>query len=359
MRIQLRNITKYYKHTAAVNCLNMEIKDGEFLVVLGSSGSGKTTTLNMIAGLETPTSGDIYFNDNLVNTVPPGKRDIALVFQNYALYPHMKIFDNIAFPLRIRKAKDLNENVENTARMLGINNLLQKYPKELSGGEKQRVALARALVRNPQVFLMDEPLSNLDARLRISARGELKKLQKQRNVTTVYVTHDQTEALTLGDRIAVMDKGHLQQIRTPYEIYNAPQNTFIAGFVGAPAMNFAEVRLITASSFALGETILESPVPPANTPQVILGIRPEKLQCVSPDFKNAIKSIVEHIEYLGHESVCHVRISPDILWSVKNTESTVSVGDLVGLAFSPDAVHWFDQSTGMRILDRSVNTRHT
>lgn len=349
MRIQLRNITKYYKHTAAVNCLNMEIQDGEFLVVLGSSGSGKTTTLNMIAGLETPTSGDIYFNDDIINAVPPGKRDIALVFQNYALYPHMKIFDNIAFPLRIRKAKDIKENVENTARMLGINNLLQKYPKELSGGEKQRVALARALVRNPQVFLMDEPLSNLDARLRISARGELKKLQKQRNVTTVYVTHDQTEALTLGDRIAVMDKGRLQQIGTPYEIYNTPQNTFIAGFVGAPAMNFAEVRLITASSFTLGETILESPVPPANTPQVILGIRPEKLQCVSPDFKNAIKSIVEHIEYLGHESVCHVRISPDILWSVKNTESTVSVGDLVGLAFSPDAVHWFDQSTGMRI----------
>ncbi|MCF6148666.1 MAG: ABC transporter ATP-binding protein [Candidatus Kuenenia sp.] len=349
MRIRLQDVTKLYKHTAAVNCLNLEIKDGEFLVVLGSSGSGKSTTLNMIAGLEIPTSGDIYFNDNIVNAVPPGKRDIALVFQNYALYPHMKIFDNIAFPLRIRKVKDIGENVENIAGMLGLSALLQKYPKELSGGEKQRVALARALVRNPQVFLMDEPLSNLDARLRISARGELKKLQKQRNITTVYVTHDQTEALTLGDRIVVMDKGCLQQTGTPYEIYNSPQNTFIASFIGSPPMNIAEVRLTSSGSFALGETVLEFPTPPVKTPHVILGIRPEKLHIVPPNTKNSIKCIVEHVEYLGHESVCHLRISQNILWAVKNSETTVSVGDLAGLTFSYDAIHWFDQSTGIRM----------
>lgn len=349
MRIRLQNITKYYKHTVAVNCLNLEIKDGEFLVVLGSSGSGKSTTLNMIAGLESPTSGDIYFNENIVNAVPPGKRDVALVFQNYALYPHMKIFDNIAFPLRIRKAKEIGENVENIAGMLGLSSLLQKYPKELSGGEKQRVALARALVRNPQVFLMDEPLSNLDARLRISARGELKKLQKQRNITTVYVTHDQTEALTLGDRIVVMDKGCLQQTGTPYEIYKSPQNTFIASFIGSPPMNIAEVRLTNSGSFTLGETILEFPLPPVKTPHVILGIRPERLQIVPPNSKNSVKSIVEHVEYLGHESVCHVRISQNILWAVKNTETTVSAGDFIGLTFSSDAIHWFDQLTGTRI----------
>ncbi len=210
MKIRLQDLTKQYRHTTAVNNLNLDINSGEFLVVLGSSGSGKSTTLNMLAGLEEPTSGCIFFNERMVNHVPPGKRDVALVFQNYALYPHMKVYDNIAFPLKIRKEKDINNKIIGTSEMLRINALLQKYPKELSGGEKQRVALARALVRNPQVFLMDEPLSNLDARLRLSARGELKKLQRDRNITTVYVTHDQTEALTLGDRIVIMDKGSLQ-----------------------------------------------------------------------------------------------------------------------------------------------------
>lgn len=239
MKIRLQDLTKQYRHTTAVNNLNLDINSGEFLVVLGSSGSGKSTTLNMLAGLEVPTSGCIFFNERMVNHIPPGKRDVALVFQNYALYPHMKVYGNIAFPLKIRKEKDIHQKVIKTAEMLELNTLLQKYPKELSGGEKQRVALARALVRNPQVFLMDEPLSNLDARLRLSARGELKKLQRERNITTVYVTHDQTEALTLGDRIAVMDKGTLQQTGTPNEIYQKPQNTFVAGFIGTPPMNMA------------------------------------------------------------------------------------------------------------------------
>jgi len=192
----------------------------------------------MLAGLEAPTSGYIFFNEHIVNQTPPGKRDIALVFQSYALYPHMKVYDNIAFPLKIRKEKNIHQKVIETAGMLGLSVLLQKYPKELSGGEKQRVALARALVRKPQVFLMDEPLSNLDAPLRLSARGELKRLQRKSNITTIYVTHDQTEALTLGDRIAIMDKGALQQIGTPDEIYQKPRNTFVAGFIGSPPMNF-------------------------------------------------------------------------------------------------------------------------
>ena len=249
MKIRLQDLTKQYRYTTAVNNLNLEINSGEFLVVLGSSGSGKSTTLNMLAGLEAPTSGYIFFNEHIVNQTPPGKRDIALVFQSYALYPHMKVYDNIAFPLKIRKEKDIHQKVIETANMLGLSALLQKYPKELSGGEKQRVALARALVRKPQVFLMDEPLSNLDAPLRLSARGELKRLQRKSNITTIYVTHDQIEALTLGDRIAVMDKGNLQQIGTPEEIYLRPGNVFVAGFMGTPPMNMIHIEPCGDRSF--------------------------------------------------------------------------------------------------------------
>lgn len=348
--IRLQDLTKQYRHTTAVNNLNLDINSGEFLVVLGSSGSGKSTTLNMLAGLEEPTSGCIFFDERMVNHVQPGKRDVALVFQNYALYPHMKVYDNIAFPLRIRKEKDIQQKVIKTSEMLRINALLQKYPKELSGGERQRVALARALVRNPQVFLMDEPLSNLDARLRLSARGELKKLQRERNITTVYVTHDQTEALTLGDRIVIMDKGTLQQIGTPNEIYQKPQNTFVAGFIGTPPMNMAQIKIYNLHSFNIGGVTVEFPVLLPNKKDLILGIRPEKLTIVPPNTPFAIPGKIEHIEYLGSESVCHVEITKNMTWYVKGYNAIgIKIGCQVGLQFSPEDTHWFDHVTGARI----------
>ncbi|MGQ3683667.1 MAG: ABC transporter ATP-binding protein [Candidatus Loosdrechtia sp.] len=349
MKIKLQNITKQYHHTTAVHGLNLEIHDGEFLVVLGPSGSGKSTTLNMLAGLEIPTSGKIFFNDIVVNTIPPGKRDIALVFQNYALYPHMKCYDNIAFPLKVRKDRDLHQKVIQSAKMLGLSALLNKYPKELSGGERQRVALARALVRNPQVFLMDEPLSNLDARLRLSARGELKKLQRERNITTVYVTHDQTEALTLGDRIVIMDKGSLQQAGTPVEIYQKPQNTFIAGFIGAPPMNLIQVKKESTYSFLTGDNSVELSVPVPNKSHLILGIRPEHLTVVPAEKDYIISCLVENIEYLGDESIAHIKISPTVMWYAKNITEGIKTGSKAGLLFSQQNIHWFDTITKVRM----------
>ena len=349
MKIRLQDLTKQYRHTTAVNNLNLEINSGEFLVVLGSSGSGKSTTLNMLAGLELPTSGYIFFDEHIVNHIPPGKRDVALVFQSYALYPHMTVYDNIAFPLKIRKEKDIHQKVIETANMLGLSALLQKYPKELSGGEKQRVALARALVRKPQAFLMDEPLSNLDAPLRLSARGELKRLQMKRNITTIYVTHDQTEALTLGDRIAIMDKGNLQQIDTPEEIYLRPGNVFVAGFIGTPPMNMIHIEPCGDRSFFSGETRFEFPTPLPVKTNCIFGIRPEKLTIAPANTPSAIPGIIEYIEYLGHESISHVKIAPNITWYVKGVAERIRAGDLVGLKFSCDDIHWFDPITQVRI----------
>ena len=349
MKIRLQDLTKQYRHTTAVNNLNLEINSGEFLVVLGSSGSGKSTTLNMLAGLEAPTSGYIFFNEHIVNQTPPGKRDIALVFQSYALYPHMKVYDNIAFPLKIRKEKDIHQKVIETANMLGLSALLQKYPKELSGGEKQRVALARALVRKPQVFLMDEPLSNLDAPLRLSARGELKRLQRKSNITTIYVTHDQTEALTLGDRIVVMDKGTLQQLGPPDEIYKKPHNTFVASFIGTPPMNMIHIEPCGDKSFFSGETRFEFPIPLPVKTNCIFGIRPEKLTIAPANTPSAIPGMIEYIEYLGHESISHVKIAPNITWYVKGVAERIRAGDLVGLKFSCDDIHWFDPITRARI----------
>ena len=233
--------------------------------------------------------------------------------------------------------------------MLGLSALLQKYPKELSGGEKQRVALARALVRKPQVFLMDEPLSNLDAPLRLSARGELKRLQRKSNITTIYVTHDQIEALTLGDRIAIMDKGALQQVGTPNEIYQKPHNTFVAGFIGTPPMNMAQISIRNTNSFVLGEMTVEfSASLPART-DIILGIRPEKLSIVPAHTPYTIPCMIEHREYLGHESLTHVKITPTITWYIKDIVEGVKTGDRMGLQLSPEDIHWFDPVTKTRI----------
>jgi multiple sugar transport system ATP-binding protein len=248
MNVSFQNVCKSFGANAVVDALNLEINDGEFVVLLGPSGCGKTTTLRMLAGLEEATSGDIFIGEERVNDLPPQRRDVAMVFQSYALYPHLSVAENIAYPLRVRKLPRAEQQAkaERAAAMLGLGKLLARRPRELSGGERQRVALARAIVREPRAYLMDEPLSNLDAKLRVQMRGELKRLQQELSTTTVYVTHDQTEAMTLAHRVAVMQNGRLQQFAAPLEIYHRPANRFVAEFVGSPAMNFIEGRVDTA-----------------------------------------------------------------------------------------------------------------
>src|SRR6187431_915536 len=251
MGIEFRNVTKHFGGASVVDDLSLEIRDGEFVVLLGPSGCGKTTTLRMLAGLETVSTGDIYIGDERINDVPTQHRDLAMVFQSYALYPHMTIAENIAYPLRVRKLdkQERAKRVNDVAAMLEIEPLLDRKPRQLSGGERQRVALARAIVREPRAYLMDEPLSNLDARLRVQMRGELKRLQHQLGTTTIYVTHDQAEAMTLASRVAVMKRGKLQQFDTPLNIYNQPANRFVAEFVGSPSMNFIDGRIANSATF--------------------------------------------------------------------------------------------------------------
>ena len=245
-QVALRNIVKMFDKTPAVQGIDLDIADREFIVLVGPSGCGKTTTLRMIAGLEEATSGEIYIGDQLVNDVPPKDRDIAMVFQNYALYPHMTVFENMSFGLRLKKfpKPEIKERVENAARILDITALLDRRPKQLSGGQRQRVAMGRAIVRNPKVFLFDEPLSNLDAKLRVQMRTEIKKVHQKVTTTTVYVTHDQVEAMTLADRVVVMNAGRIDQIGTPYEVYHHPKTRFVAGFIGSPTMNFLSCRVV-------------------------------------------------------------------------------------------------------------------
>lgn len=249
-RVSIQNVTKVFKDSAAVKDFSLDVADGEFLVLLGPSGCGKSTTLRMVAGLEKPTAGNIYIGDTLVNEVHPKDRDVAMVFQSYALYPHMTVHDNLAFPLKMRRYSktEIERTIGRAAEMLEISDLLNRRPKELSGGQRQRVALGRAIVRNPKVFLMDEPLSNLDAKLRVQTRVELKNLQKRIGTTTIYVTHDQAEAMTLADRVAIMKQGMIQQVAPPTEVYAHPANRFVAGFIGSPAMNFVEGMLTTHDS---------------------------------------------------------------------------------------------------------------
>src|SRR5438128_2394187 len=288
-QVALRNIVKTFDRTPAVQGIDLDIADREFVVLVGPSGCGKSTTLRMIAGLEEVTSGDIYIGDQLVNDVPPKDRDIAMVFQNYALYPHMTVFENMSFGFRLRtfRKAEIKERVENAARILDITDLLARQPKQLSGGQRQRVAMGRAIVRNPKVFLFDEPLSNLDAKLRVQMRTEIKKLHQTVRNTIVYVTHDQVEAMTLADRVVVMNQGRIEQVGPPQELYHNPNTRFVAGFIGSPAMNFLPCEVQgngagLALRLANGATL---PVPPARANryaackdrQMILGLRPEHL----------------------------------------------------------------------------------
>jgi multiple sugar transport system ATP-binding protein len=286
-QVALRNVVKHFDKTPAVQGIDLDIADRDFVVLVGPSGCGKTTTLRMIAGLEDTTAGEIFIGDQLVNDVPPKDRDIAMVFQNYALYPHMTVYENMSFGLRLRKftKAEIKERVQNAARILDITELLDRRPKQLSGGQRQRVAMGRAIVRNPKVFLFDEPLSNLDAKLRVQMRTEIKKVHQKVTTTTVYVTHDQIEAMTLADQVVIMNLGRIEQIGSPHEVYHNPKTRFVAGFIGSPAMNFLECRLVENSGdlAAVLTDKLSFPVPPARRAryapyagcELIFGLRPE------------------------------------------------------------------------------------
>lgn len=362
--VRLVNVVKRFGNVIAVDNVNIDVKDGEFLVLLGPSGCGKTTTLRIIAGLEEVTSGEVYIGDRLVNDVPPKDRDIAMVFQNYALYPHMNVFKNISFGLELRKVPKavIEKKVKEVSEMLGIDNLLNRKPKELSGGQRQRVALARAIVRDPKVYLMDEPLSNLDAKLRVQTRGELIKLHERLGVTTVYVTHDQVEAMTLGDRVVVINKGVVQQIGTPKEVFDHPANKFVAGFVGTPPMNFFNVRVeqegenivLRGSDFSLTvpkdfAAILKN----ANIQgrEVILGIRPKdifpKEELIESQKGNVqvLKAPIDFVEVMGSETFLHFRLNGSLSVARASANTSYKMGDTIELFVDVRNIHVFDKDT--------------
>jgi multiple sugar transport system ATP-binding protein len=335
--------------------VNLQIQDKEFMVFVGPSGCGKTTTLRMVAGLESITSGDILINDTVVNALPPMDRDIAMVFQNYALYPHMSVYDNMAFGLKMRKfdKAEIAKRVQEAADILDIGMLLKRKPRQLSGGQRQRVALGRAIVRHPQVFLFDEPLSNLDAKLRVQMRVELKKLHNRLGTTAIYVTHDQVEAMTLGDRVVVMKDGLVQQVGAPLELYNQPANRFVAGFIGSPAMNFVPVSLTenAGALWAVGPDFRIKP-PAAlaarlrghHGKDVALGIRPENLRVATGDDPSDLtfEAVVEVTEQLGSEILLDLKAGPaQMVASVEPTVVT-KVGDKLRLALNPNRLHFFD-----------------
>ncbi|KUO48904.1 MAG: hypothetical protein APF76_09655 [Desulfitibacter sp. BRH_c19] len=363
--VRLEQLTKSFGGPPVVSEITFTIEDGEFLVLVGPSGCGKSTTLRMIAGLEAPTSGEIYIGNKEVTSLEPKNRDIAMVFQNYALYPHKNIYDNIAFSLSLRKIKKnlIEDQVKEAAEMLGITEYLHRFPKQLSGGQRQRVALGRAIVRHPQVFLMDEPLSNLDAKLRVQMRADLIKLHQQLKTTTIYVTHDQIEAMTMGSRIAVLKDGLLQQLGTPDEIYMKPVNTFVAGFIGTPPMNFINGKLVKESEkmvFKGKEVSIEVTNKVANNfaqEEVTLGIRPECINLtdtVSPDEQDGIiTGVVEIVEYIGAEVIVHVITSGQdkIVMKVSGYGRIPCSGENIKVRASKEFIHIFDADSGTNAMN--------
>lgn len=348
--VTLKNVVKKYDTKTIINNISLEVKDKEFLVLVGSSGCGKSTILRMIAGLEDITSGEIYIDDKCVNNVHPKDRDIAFVFQSYALYPHMSVYENIAFPLKMRNFKkdEIDKKVKEAAEILNLSEYLDRKPKQLSGGQRQRVALGRAIVRNPKVFLMDEPLSNLDAKLRVQMRSEIKKLHEKLQTTFIYVTHDQTEALTMGDRIVVLDKGIIQQADKPEEIYYNPSNTFVGGFLGSPSMNFINVKindgLINFNDYSIALTETQKQII-KDRQQVVVGIRPEKMDVSNPNY--AFNAQVDISEMLGSEKIVYFSIN-DSKCSAK-IDAQKQFGKEIELNFNTNDFLFFDADSGMRI----------
>lgn len=361
--LSLKNVNKVYDNGfTAVKDFNLEIADKEFIIFVGPSGCGKSTTLRMIAGLEDISSGELWIGDKLVNDIEPKDRDIAMVFQNYALYPHMSVYDNMAFGLKLRKfPKDkIDKLVRDAAKSLDIEHLLDRKPKALSGGQRQRVAMGRAIVRHPKVFLMDEPLSNLDAKLRVQMRIEISKLHQRLETTIIYVTHDQTEALTLGTRIVVMKDGIIQQVDTPIDLYTKPNNLFVAGFIGSPQMNFIEAKVVSSGSDVMlmfGTHSIKVPDAKAKKlldggytdKTVILGIRPEDIKDeevfinTSPD--SVVSVTIKVYEMLGAEVFLYFAIEQFDLCVRVNPRTTARPGDTIKLAFDLSKIHVFDKET--------------
>jgi len=369
--VKLEGVWKIFDGVEAVKELDLKVRDGEFMVLLGPSGCGKTTTLRVIAGLEEPTKGKIFIGERLVADtekgvfIPPKDRDIAMVFQSYALYPHMTVYDNIAFPLKLRKVskQEIDKRVREVAELLGLTELLKRKPRELSGGQRQRVALGRAIVRKPQVFLMDEPLSNLDAKLRVKMRAELKKLQRQLGVTTVYVTHDQVEAMTMGDRVAVMNFGVLQQVGSPDEVYNRPANVFVSGFIGSPPMNFLEGTVTPDGFISFGTfklRLLPDQVRALEElgyagKDVLFGFRPEDVydalfaQVKIPG-ENMVRVKVDIVENLGGEKIVHLRVGDLSFIGKFPPEFLVKEGQEVDVVFDMKKIHIFDKRSEKAIF---------
>jgi len=361
--LTIKGLTKKYDETIAVKDLDLTVKDREFLVLVGPSGCGKTTVLNSIAGLLNINEGEIWFGEELVDAPRkkifkiPQKRGVAMVFQDYAIYPHMTVYSNMAFPLEVRKVKnkEIEKRVTNAAKLLGIDHLLQRKPKELSGGQKQRIALGRAIVRNPKIFLMDEPLANLDAKLRVQARVDLKKLQEELGVTTIFVTHDQIEAMTMGDRIALMNNGRVEQIGTPLELYQKPKNLFVADFIGSPPINIFQGNLVKKEKsigidlkFLLypltakqGESFTDKKVS-----KVIVGIRPENVLIVQNKKDGLFQAEILRIEPVGKEYNIHLKVEQTLFILIENSADHFREGDKVWITFSKDYIYFFNQESG-------------
>ncbi len=357
MRITIDNLTKKFGDVVGVEDLTLHIDDGEFVAFLGPSGCGKTTTLLTLAGIYKPTDGVISFGERVVNTVQPKDRNIGMVFQSYALYPHMTVFQNIAYPLKLKKASkaEQNERVRQVAGVMGIGELLDRRPGQLSGGQQQRVALGRALVKEPDVLLFDEPLSNLDARLRLTMRGEIKHLQKDLGITSIYVTHDQVEAMTMADRIAVMNRGHLQAFDAPDELYDRPKTQFVAGFVGNPPMNFVDVEVtranghFVAAADSLRLTLGQARGEPAaaHDGAVVMGIRPEDIQIAD---EGEVAGEIFIVEPLGREDLIDVRVGGHSFMLLADTESQHRAGENVKLNFDMEQVQFFDPRSERSLL---------
>jgi len=353
----------------ALRNINLKIVKGEFFVILGPSGCGKSTLLNIIAGLEKPDSGEIWFDKNLICSrekkiyTTPKMRNVAMVFQSYALYPHMTVFENIAFPLSIARVakKEIQERIKEVAEMLNIENLLRVKPGELSGGQRQRVAMARAITRHPRLFLLDEPLSNLDAKLRVKMRAELKTLQRRLGVTTIYVTHDQVEAMTLGDRMAILKDGEVQQVANPQKVYNNPINTFVAGFLGTPPMNLLSAAIIKRNNkifvklaeieFALPDEMI-SLFENLGQKSFILGIRPEDIECLPSQMNTGFVREIKLIERLGNEVLIHIQIGAQEILIKLSQARGHKEGELARFKLNLEKVHYFDKD-GKKIADKS------
>jgi multiple sugar transport system ATP-binding protein len=345
----LRDVRKAFGSTEVLHGVNVTIEHGEFVVLVGPSGCGKSTLLRMIAGLENVTRGDILIGPRVVNTVPPKQRDVAMVFQNYALYPHMTVRENMEFSLKLARAprEVIEQKVARAADILGLDQLLNRYPRQLSGGQRQRVAMGRAIVRDPQVFLFDEPLSNLDAKLRVQMRAEIKELHQRLSTTTIYVTHDQIEAMTMADRIVVMHAGEVEQIGTPLELYDRPANLFVAGFIGSPAMNFLRGRIEGGHFRAEGDILLPLPHPAGrvNGADVIYGIRPEHLRLSA----EGMPATVQIVEPTGAETQVMARMGNMQIVGAFRERISARPGETIHIAPEPALAHVFDATTGSRL----------